>query len=444
MFKSSSIFISVFIRFLLVLGLLVTIVYLLTNKLYFTSILLVLITLLVFIESLYSVQRYFSFYDKTLTAILNNDFSADFSKIKKKNSYASLLSVYEKLKNNQEEILSKEIIYNTILNEVDTGILILNKTENNWKVNLLNNYLATYLEIPKVTKWTYLKRLAPKLCEVVENANFKEFKTTVEIQVKKQEKQTFVMQISNTKIYNNEFVIILLESVQKLVEKKEKEAWVNLMKVISHELLNSLTPIQSLSQNMYETLENSIVLSNEDFNDIKQSAYTMVNRSNHLQQFVEGYRTLAMLPIPEKKSVSLKKIIANCVNTMQPVFKKENIKINNNFTDDYVLFVDEKQLEQVLINLLTNSVYALENTAKKTIIISSELKGSRFQIHISDNGKGIEKEIQDKIFLPFFTTRKEGGGIGLTLSKGIVEAHNGYLLYNCENGFTTFTITFIQ
>ncbi len=391
---------------------------------------------------LYTKNR-FSFYDKTLRAILNDDFSADYSKHTHQHQYSSLFAVYRKLKENRQEVVSKELIYTTILNGVETGVLILKKNENDWDINLLNDYLSSHLIVPKVTKWSYLQRLVPKLCEIIEQANFEEFKTTVQIRVKKQETQTFVMQISKTVVYGNEFVVVLLESVQKLVDRKEKEAWINLMKVISHELLNSLTPIQTLSQNMYETFEKEETLTNEDYQDLKQSAYTMLNRSNHLQQFVESYRKLAMLPLPKRREVSLKKIITNCINIMQSVFIKEDIQFTSNIPFERKILIDEKQIEQVIINLLANSIYALKEKTDKQLSISTEIKDKRLLIHISDNGKGIEKEIQDKIFLPFFTTRKGGGGIGLTLSKNIIEAHNGYLIYNRDNGITKFTIVLI-
>lgn len=432
-----------FFRFLAIGLLLGFTVFTIDKKLYFTTFFIAIILILILAELFFYTKNRFSFYDKTLQAILSDDFSADYSKSKNKNQYKSLLAVYDKLKINKQEIISKELIYNTILNGVETGVLILKKNENDWDINLLNDYLSSNLVVPKVTKWSYLKRLVPKLCEVVEKADFKEFKTTVQIQVKKQEVQTYVMQISKTLVYENEFVVVLLESVQKLVDRKEKEAWINLMKVISHELLNSLTPIQTLSQNMYETFENEETLTNEDYEDLKQSAYTMLNRSNHLQQFVESYRKLAMLPLPKKSEVSLKKMIENCVNIMQPIFIKEEIAFTNTVVFDRKILVDEKQIEQVLINLLTNSIYALEGKEDKQISISSEINGKRLSIHISDNGKGIENEIKDKIFLPFFTTRKGGGGIGLTLSKNIIEAHNGYLIHNSENGITTFSIVFV-
>ncbi|WP_431243159.1 sensor histidine kinase [Flavobacterium sp. P21] len=214
------------------------------------------------------------------------------------------------------------------------------------------------------------------------------------------------------------------------------------MKVISHELLNSITPIRSICQNLQDLVEQDS-LSSEDLEDIKNSVETMLRRSNHLQKFVEGYRKLAMLPSPKKQKIELKDLVDNSLDIMEPMFKKENIEIINSISRHYFITVDAQQIEQVLINLLTNSINALKKTNQKQIFISAEAKENRTFIKIADNGIGIEKEIENKIFLPFFTTRNEGAGIGLTLSKNIIEAHGGYINYKNENGKTVFEICLI-
>jgi C4-dicarboxylate-specific signal transduction histidine kinase len=234
-----------------------------------------------------------------------------------------------------------------------------------------------------------------------------------------------------------------LDSIQKVVEKKEKEAWINLMKVISHELMNSITPIRSLTQNLNEMMQQE-ALSKEDLNDIKESVSTMIHRSNHLQNFVESYRKIAMLPSPKKEKTALNHLIQNALNLMSPLFKKENVIVKNSISFNRWIMIDALQMEQVLINLLTNSLYAMEEKDEKIIEISAEFKNQRLFISISDSGIGIDAAIEDKIFLPFFTTRKEGAGIGLTLSKNIIEAHGGYLNYQTDDNKTRFVICLLE
>ncbi|WP_371414595.1 PAS domain-containing sensor histidine kinase [Flavobacterium sp. 140616W15] len=215
------------------------------------------------------------------------------------------------------------------------------------------------------------------------------------------------------------------------------------MKVISHELLNSITPIRSISQNLQELVEQDSI-SSDDLEDIKNGVGTMLRRSDLLQKFVEGYRKLAMQPSPQKEKIDLLQLIEYCLQIMNPLFKEKGIEVINTITFKYWLFVDQQQIEQVLINLLTNSMHALENTESKQISIAAEIKENRIFIKITDNGSGIDEEIENKVFLPFFTTRKEGAGIGLTLSKSIIEAHGGYLDFKNQDGKTTFVICLVE
>ena len=394
-------------------------------------------------EMYFYVRNMVLIYNKTISSILQDDFSSDFSKHKFNNTYNELFTLYETLKNKQNEQVTRDIIYRSILNNIESGIIILQKQENDWSIFLMNDYFSSHFNVPKVSKWKYLKNQLPSLCEIIEKDDFHEIKTSIELSINEQSKQTFVLQASRTEIFGQDYFIVLLDSIQNVVEKKEKDAWINLMKVISHELLNSITPIRSICQNLEDLVEQES-LSTEDLEDIKHSVQTMLRRSDHLQKFVEGYRKLAMLPSPKKEKAELLYLVENCIEVMNPLLRKNNIEVINGVTQNYLINVDSQQLEQVLINLLTNSINALENSNQKQISISAEAKNNRIFIKVSDSGKGIEKEIEDKIFLPFFTTRTEGAGIGLTLSKNIIEAHGGYISHKTEDGKTFFEISLIE
>ena len=418
-------------------------IFLFQKGLVFSVIFGFLIIFLLLLELYFYLKNAFSVYDRTITSILQNDFTSSFAKYKSYQNYSALFKLYETLKKKENEQVSKDIVYRSILNNIETGIIILQKEETDWNIFLMNDYFSKHFDVPKVSRWKYLKNYLPKLCEIIEGQGFQEIKQSLEIRVNHQDTQTFVMQTSRSQIFNHDYFIVLLDSIQNLIEKKEKEAWINLMKVISHELLNSITPIRSLSQNLQDLVQQETI-SAEDLDDMKSSVATMLRRSDHLQQFVESYRKLAMLPSPKKEKIELSKWIENSFQIMAPLFKKEEIEVVNTIAFDRRLYLDPQQMEQVLINLLTNCIYTLKETLNKQIIISAEVKEKRTFIMISDTGKGIEKEIESKIFLPFFTTRKEGAGIGLTLSKNIVEAHGGYLAYRNDDGKTTFVICLVD
>jgi two-component system nitrogen regulation sensor histidine kinase NtrY len=443
MYKSLKTYHLLFLRLILILSGTGISIFLFQKGLIFSAIFGFLIIFLFILEMFFYVKNAFLVYDRTITSILQNDFTSDFSKHKSYQNYSTLFKLYENLKNKQSEQDSRDIIYRSILNNIETGIIILQKGETDWNIFLMNDYFSKHFDVPKVSKWKYLKNNLPSLCEIIEEQGFQEVKTSLEIRINQQDTQTFLIQTSRSEILNHDYFIILLDSIQNVIEKKEKEAWINLMRVISHELLNSITPIRSLSQNLQDLVQQENI-SAEDLDDMKTSVVTMLRRSDHLQQFVESYRKLAMLPSPQKEKIELLKLIENSFQIMAPMFKKEQIEVKNIITFDRWLNLDTLQMEQVLINLFTNCIYALTDTEKKQIIISAEVKEKRTFIKISDNGKGIENEIESKIFLPFFTTRKEGAGIGLTLSKSIVEAHGGYLTHRNEDKKTTFVICLID
>lgn len=439
MMNSLKIYQLLFIRIVLLFCVAGFFIFLFQNGLIYTPILGAFVMLLLLVELYFYLQNAFSLYDRTIHSMLQNDFTADYSKHKLYTKYGGLFQLYEKQKNKDKEEESRDIVYRSILNNIQTGIIILKKQESEWGIFLMNDYFSRHFDVPQVSKWKYLKKQLPTLCDIVEENDFQEIKTSIEIRVNQQDIQTFAMQTSRSEIYQQDYFILLLDSIQNVIEKKEKEAWINLMKVISHELLNSITPIRSLSQNLKDMVQQDSI-SADDLEDMKSSVVAMLRRSDHLQQFVESYRKLAMLPSPKKEKIELQQLLNNSFQIMQPLFKKEQIEVSSTITLSQWLNLDIQQIEQVLINLFTNCIYALKETTDKKIVISATFKENRLYLHITDNGKGIEKEIENKIFLPFFTTRKEGAGIGLTLSKNIIESHGGYLTFKKQITGTTFTI----
>ncbi|WP_291151331.1 sensor histidine kinase [Flavobacterium sp. UBA7680] len=433
---------ALFARVLFVMILFFVCVFLIYKMFYYNALLVGFFAFIFLAEMYLYVKNELQFYDRTLLSILQNDFSTNFPEENKKDNFKSLYLLYENLKVQQQEQTSKEMIYRSLLNNIDTAALILEKENEDWDIFLMNDCFSDLFKVPKVSHWKYLKNYLPSLCNEIEKTEFSELKSAISIKIEEQDLQTFMLQTSKTQTYNKEYYIILLDSIQRVIEKKEKEAWINLMKIISHELMNSLTPIRALSQNLLHIVDQES-LEEDDFDDIKSSISTIINRSDHLQVFVENYRKLAMLPTPTKQMTPINSLFEDCLRIMSPILKAENIELINDIHSSRSIMIDKNQMEQVIINLITNSVYALKEKNEKKMYLSSYTENNRFFISISDNGKGIDPEIQDKIFLPFFTTRKDGAGIGLTLSKNIIEAHGGYLSYQTDEDKTSFVICLI-
>lgn len=433
---------ALFVRVLFVMILFFFCVFLIYKMFYYNAFLVGVFAVVMLIEMYFFVKNQLLFYDRTLLSMLQNDFTTNFPEEHKKDNFKNLYLLYDTLKVQQQELTSKELIYQSILNSIDTAALILEKENEEWNIFLMNDCFSSLFKVPKVSHWNYLRNYLPSLCNEIEKIGFTELKSAISIKIEDQDLQTFILQTSLTKTYNKEYFIILLDSIQRVIEKKEKEAWINLMKIISHELMNSLTPIRALSQNLLQIVDQE-KLEEDDFDDIKSSISTIINRSDHLQVFVENYRKLAMLPTPTKKMTPINTLFEDCLRIMNPILKAENIELINEINSSRSVLIDKNQMEQVIINLITNSIYALKDQKEKRMFLSSYTENNRFFIIISDNGKGIDPEIREKVFLPFFTTRKDGAGIGLTLSKNIIEAHGGYLSYQTENDKTDFVICLI-
>ncbi|WP_163409029.1 sensor histidine kinase [Flavobacterium ajazii] len=433
---------ALFIRVLFVMILFFFCIFLIYKTFYYNAVLVGSFGLIMLAEMYFYIKNQLQFYDRTIFSILQSDFTTNFPEENKKDNFQSLYLLYETLKERQQEQTSKELIYRSLLNNIDSAALILEKDNDDWNIFLMNDSFSNLFKVPKVSHWKYLKNYLPSLCYEIEKTDFSELKSAISIKIEEQDLQTFILQTSRTQTYNKEYFVVLLDSIQRVIEKKEKEAWINLMKIISHELMNSLTPIRALSQNLLYIVDQE-KLDEEDFEDIKGSISTIINRSDHLQAFVESYRKLAMLPTPTKQMTPINALFEDCIRIMSPILKAENIELINDVHSSRSILIDRNQMEQVIINLITNSVYALKEKTEKKLFVSSYTENNRFFITISDNGKGIDAAIQDKVFLPFFTTRKDGAGIGLTLSKNIIEAHGGYLSYQSDEDKTSFVICLI-
>ena len=211
------------------------------------------------------------------------------------------------------------------------------------------------------------------------------------------------------------------------------------MNVMSHEIINTITPISSLAENLDSLLQEDET-DEETIQELSQGLQIIKRRSHHLTSFVDTYRKLAELPLPQKEMVNITDIIKNTLSLFEQEFKLNTIEVAFNTTEIIVVNADKKQIEQVLINLLSNCLYALVDIEKPKITIQLTKEKNRIHLSITDNGIGIHDEIKENIFVPYFTTRKDGSGIGLTLSKSIVEAHNGSIKFTSETNNTCFII----
>ena len=247
-------------------------------------------------------------------------------------------------------------------------------------------------------------------------------------------KADFVLSVVN--FFNKGFAYRLytLQNVQPVIQKNETDAQQQLVRVLTHEIMNSLTPIISLADTLCEGVEQDTL----EHDDLLMALQAINRRSNGLLQFVENYRKLQRISKPLFEDVRIGDLVADLQHLYpDSIFHYE---IEN---EDQRLLMDRSQIEQVLINLLKNAQEAVEKEEAPFVCLTTHLSSNKrdFIISITDNGKGILPEVMERIFVPFFTTKTSGSGIGLSICKQIVTLHGGTITASSKpDDKTTFSV----
>jgi signal transduction histidine kinase len=254
------------------------------------------------------------------------------------------------------------------------------------------------------------------------------------------------------KLRQQKYSLVSLQNIHSELEEKEIEAWQKLIRVLTHEIMNSITPISSLASTINELILDSLNIAKKDagidsetLNDINQALQTIQKRSQGLLHFVDAYRNLTLIPKPKFEIFPVHELFSRVEKLMQANLKDKKIQLEVKIDPQSLeLTADPELIEQVLINLLLNALHAVEEKKDGRIQLVSVLdeRGS-ILMQVSDNGPGILEENLEKIFIPFYSTKEGGSGIGLSLSRQIMHLHNGSITIHSEpNVKTTLTMRF--
>jgi signal transduction histidine kinase len=388
------------------------------------------------------LKKLFLDIEKSVDCLLNDDFSNKISAEKQQNSlHAKTAKLQEKYRTQSQLFTSEQVIFTNIIESLTLGVLILRKDKKGKiEVFQLNKAFVDFFQIPKFYNWNLLKEKITPLINIIDVQSWKRVKHTISLTVNGQ-LESFFLKTSVTNTSDYDYLMVTMETIQQLIDKKEKESWYKLMTVMSHEIINTITPISSLAENLDSLLQDE---PDEDtLEELSQGLRIIKKRSSHLNNFVNTYRQLSELPLPDKKEINFTETVQQTLNLFTQEFKEKNINLNFQREEDITLLADKQQLEQVIINLISNCLYALKEATNPTITVNVSADTNRVHLTVSDNGIGISQKIKNNIFVPYFTTRKDGSGIGLTLTKSIVEAHDGTIFFKSENGLTTFTLSFL-
>jgi nitrogen fixation/metabolism regulation signal transduction histidine kinase len=244
--------------------------------------------------------------------------------------------------------------------------------------------------------------------------------------------------------------LVSLQDIQSELDMTQAEAWQDLVRVLTHEIMNSITPVTSLAMTARELVEDVIQKSDPDqpadeLTDLRDAVSTVARRSDSLMQFVESYRQVTRMAPPVKKRIRLAELFNAASRLVEAEWPAGSVTLTRQINPAGLdVYADRHLLEPVLLNLLHNAWYATRNIDDPLIQFSGRLnRRGNVTIEISDNGPGVPEDIARKIFVPFFTTRPGGSGVGLALARQVMIAHGGFIrVAASETGGAKFTLTF--
>jgi len=407
--------------------------------------------MVVIIFQLWELYRFTSQTNRKLTRFLESvrysDFISGFAADNKlgesfkdlNEAFNEVLEAFRKARSEKEENWQ---YLNTVVQQVRTGIISFDHEGN---VQLMNANAKRFVNAANLKNISELKEKNEKL-----------FNALNEVQPGKSvlyKTNEFLLTIQSTemRVRGNIVKLMTLQNIQTELQKQELEAWQNLTRVLRHEIMNSITPISSLTSTLREILDHEMVKKEKDYelrtdaaDDLREGLATIENRSKGLIKFIDAYREYTSLPQPKIKTVLLKELIEKTAQFMRQELKKTNIKFSSSCSSDYLTVqADAEMIEQVLINLVKNAMESLLQNAEGKIELNGRYEEQSIIIEVIDNGPGIIPEAINRIFVPFFTTKKTGSGIGLALSRQIMQMHNGSLTVESEPDVkTVFTLRF--
>lgn len=325
---------------------------------------------------------------------------------------------------------TQEQYYNKIFDQVSTAILT--KDERGF-IFLANSSCKQLINRKNLTHIRQVAGFSPKLHRVLEKIQPHE-RQLINLSLEGKPRH-LLLHTSGFRTQSQDLTIITIQDIKNELDARELDSWIKLISVLTHEIINTISPVTSLSESIYErfkeqqTKQETIPVSRQVYEKTLEGLEVIKERGRGLIGFVDSYRRLTKLPRPEKRTLSLEELINKIkilvsreANFDQVVFRQKIIP------GDLEIFADEKLIVQALINILKNAIEALRGHQDATIqIIAGIAPTGKVEITISDNGPGIPPEILDDIFTPFFTTKTSGTGIGLTLSRQILRLHGGTL-----------------
>ena len=410
----------------------------------------VIISLLV-VYQIYELYQYVLETNRKLTRFLEavrySDFTAGFSKDSKlgesfrdlNRMFNEVFEAFRKARAEKEEHWQ---YLKTVVQHVNVGLLSYDESGN---IELLNNTAKRYLRVSHLSNIQELAEVSPEVYQTI-----LKLAPGSKTLVKPSADLHLSINATELRLRGSQYKLVSMQNILSELQQQEIESWQNLTKVLRHEIMNSITPIASLAGTAIDIIQEdavrqngSMIFEQESYDDISMSLRTIENRSKGLVTFVDAYRNFTNIPRPEFQRVVVKEIVGEVVKLIKAGVADHRINLTVSIEPPTLIVrMDAKLIEMVLINVLKNAAEVLYEVEEPSITIDVHTDmEQRVFIDITDNGPGIEPEALEKIFIPFYTTKSTGSGIGLSLSQRIMQMHQGNLMVRSKVGEgTTFTL----
>ena len=391
---------------------------------------------LVLLYQIYALVHYVERTNRDLARFLDAIRYADFSQTfvtgglgssfdELKTAFNEVLDAFRQARAEKEE---QARYLQTVVQHIGVGLIVF---DNAGAVSLINNAATRLLGVPRLSHIADLDRVNPILTTTLQNLGprGRDLVSLAEVRL--------ALYASVFQIGDRKHTLVALHDIGPDLDEKEMEAWQNLIRVLTHEIMNSITPIASLAATADGMLKDD-TLDAETTEDIRTAVSTIQRRSEGLLHFVESYRDLTRVPTPSFEIVPVAGLFARVEQLMRSQFAESAVELHTAVDPPSLeLTADPEQVEQILINLLRNAREASAGRAGARVDLTAHLAHDKVVVEVVDNGLGIVEEALAKVFIPFFTTKPDGSGIGLSLCRQIMRLHRGSISARSEPGVRT-------
>jgi nitrogen fixation/metabolism regulation signal transduction histidine kinase len=385
-----------------------------------------------------------------LDAIRYADYSQRFDYKKEGSGFDALgqkfTEIIERIRERSDDQESRLRRLRALVEHIPVPLMTLHSDDS---ITLQNNAARRLFGAEHVTSLRDLRKFGFSFAEAVDNA-VPGVRQLVKFTV---EGIDYHLTLAATEIVvaSNRERLISLQDIQSELDATQAEAWEDLVRVLTHEIMNSITPVSSLAQTAAELVDDVVAKEargdpmTDDLDDLRNAVSTVARRSDSLTQFVDSYRQISRLAPPEKKRVPIAGLFDEVMRLAAAECPRDNVEFDSEVTPQSLdVYADRDLLEPVLLNLLRNAWQATVLVEQPRVSLSARLnRRNNVVIEVSDNGPGVPEDVVKKVFVPFFTTKERGSGVGLALARQVMIAHGGFIrLGRNASGGATFSLTF--